>query len=201
MKPFGEYKGAPDLPLEAPMLSPDDLIGSGALKATIAGLKGLPLAGLAIKNLYHGGTYIPGTPIKDVLYAAEDPKMAETFVDMYNDRFGGLGANLPNYGEPASLKQFHVDIEPHHAAPMEVVKHHAEKAGIPFEDYTPASAFDANLHGAEPVRKLISALRNKGYTHTVLEDVPYGDPMGHLSMDANAHVLFPDVVTKLRNKP
>jgi hypothetical protein len=183
--PKQPYTGYADEPLESPMFSPDDLIGSGGVKAAVAALKGSPMLLGVVKNLFHGGTYNPGESIRDVLYAAEDPKMAKTFVDMYNDRYGG----------GAGLRKFAADLEPHQQAPISIVQKHAEAAGIPFEDYTPASAFDVNLHGEEPVKQLIKALRDRNYTHTVLEDMAYGYPRGSDNINTTAHVLFPDIKT------
>lgn len=172
-----EYVKEP--PLES--VSPEDLVPSP--KSIIAALKGVGTMGGAvgaIKRLHHGGTYTPGTPIKDVLYAHPDPRFAETYVDATKG------------GTPA-LKSFDVDLDDARAVPRHLVGYTALKHGIDNAGYTPASVFDSNLHDPVAIGKVIAELRGLGYTHAKLKDIP----MTQLSGDVeDAYALFPGVITK-----
>jgi hypothetical protein len=137
----------------------------------------------AIKELYHGGSFTPGSQINRKLYTALDPKMAETYVEMAADRFGG----------DQRLTKMFADINS--AAPQQVVDELAKIHGID-NIYTPAAVFDDNLHDPALVDALIKSLKSKGYDHTVLPDVPYGYGRGGApAMDETAYVLFPGVKT------
>jgi hypothetical protein len=111
--------------------------------------------------------------------------MADTYVEMAADRFGG---------DPKTVK---LQTDLLKAAPEAEISDLAKQLGIDNSYYTPASAFDDNLHDGAKVDELIKALRAKGYDHAVLPDVPYGSGRGGFSdVDHTAYVLFPGVKTK-----
>lgn len=133
---------------------------------------------------YHGGTYLPGDKIKRVLYTAEDPEMADTYVDMYKDRFGGA----------PSLKT--LDHGAKNPAPPALIDQLAKVHGIDNSYYSPASVFDINLHDERNVIGLINDLMSRGYDHTVLPDMAYGAGRGGGPKNQDATVLFPNVTVK-----
>lgn len=136
-------------------------------------------------DLYHGGSYEPGQPIKGKLYAAPDKRMADTYVDMAASRFGG---NPRTVKLQADLLRQAPDIE---------IDELAKQFGIDNGYYTPASVFDDNLHDPVAVEKLIRTLRARGYDHAKLQDRPYGYGTGGApEMDETAYTLFPGVKTK-----
>jgi hypothetical protein len=135
--------------------------------------------GVGGTRLYHGGTYTPGQPIRGVLYAAEDPGMARSYVAMSEER-AGPGAALQE-----------INVSTKSPAPESAVREFANRNGIPFDDYPPASAFDAEIHGEEAVNALVRDLQSRGYDHAVLDDIPYGGPDPSIK-STRAHVLFPN---------
>jgi hypothetical protein len=98
----------------------------------------------------------------EVTYATVNKDMAQSYVDMSNDRFG----------EGGSLHEIEVTIN--NPAPQSVIEQEAKRLGIDNEMYTPGSIFDDNLHGKEPVKQLVQNLRDKGYDGAVLDDIAYG---------------------------
>lgn len=176
--------GVPELPYMRLLQRAERQAEENPKQLRLEGFAGGGSALKALKKLFHGGTYTPGDAIRRVLYAAPDKNMAKTYVDMYNDR----------YGDGARLIEF--QAEANNAAPLDVVRRSAMKYGIPFDDYTPASAFDANLHGHGSVEQLLSELRAGGYDHSVLEDMPYGYGHGGAGdIDPTAVILFENART------
>jgi 2'-5' RNA ligase/GNAT superfamily N-acetyltransferase/predicted GIY-YIG superfamily endonuclease len=112
-------------------------------------------------KMYSGGR--PGSgPGKIVTYFTPNKQMAESYVSLYNDRFGGGG----------ELREADVNlIKP---APYEVIEAEAKKLGIDNTHYTPASIFDRNLHGEKMVGTLVKNLKDQGYDGTILDDIGYG---------------------------
>ncbi|MFA5262199.1 MAG: hypothetical protein WC378_00125 [Opitutaceae bacterium] len=130
--------------------------------------------------VYHGGLARPG---KLVTYYTTDKDAAASYVDMYNDRFGGGGAV---HASKISIKN---------PAPVDVVKEIALQIGMDADEveYTPpASLFDAEIFGEDAVRSLLRKLTAKGYDGAVLPDVPYGSQGGD-SIDA--YVVFTSLST------
>lgn len=115
-----------------------------------------PVRGL---KTYRGGTDKEGSL---VTYHTTSKEMAESYADMYNDRFGSGGA----------VHEGTVTIDK--PAPAETVSQIASDLGIENDDYTPASVFDYNLHGKDAVQKLVGRLQEQGYDGAVLDDIAYG---------------------------
>jgi len=112
-------------------------------------------------TLLHGGTDKEGDL---VTYYTDDRSVAESYVQMSNDRFGEGGAV---HEKQVSIKS---------PAPREEVLKEANRIGIDVESdgYTPASVFDTELYDRTDVKRLVAGLRDKGYDGAVLQDVPYG---------------------------
>lgn len=110
-------------------------------------------------TVFHGG-------IADhkgiVTYFTKNKEMAESYVEMSNDRFGGGG----------SLHKVQLTLNKP-AGESDVAKA-AEGLGIENEYYTPASIFDTSLHGKGPVSALVRRLKYAGYDGAVLTDIAYG---------------------------
>jgi GNAT superfamily N-acetyltransferase/2'-5' RNA ligase len=118
----------------------------------------LTLASKIASKMYNGGNSKPGGA---VTYWTPNKEMAESYVEMYNDRFG-TGGQL-NEGE----------ISISNPAPWDVIVAEASKLGINNEMNTPASIFDSNLHGTE-VSQLVRVLQKQGYDGAILDDIAYG---------------------------
>lgn len=112
--------------------------------------------------MYHGGADI-NPDYKGITYLTPNKKMAESYISMTNDRFG------QNSG---ALREVSIDIRK--PAPESVVLKAAKALGIDTEAGTPASVFDAELHGTK-VLKLRDTLREQGYDGAVLDDIAYGE--------------------------
>jgi hypothetical protein len=110
-------------------------------------------------KVYTGGS---GRPGKYVTYFTTDKSAGESYVEMYNDRLGSGG----------SLHESKITIS--NPAPEKRIMELAEKFGIDNEYNTPASVFDAELHGDEDVERLTKALIKEGYDGAILKDIPYG---------------------------
>jgi hypothetical protein len=179
------YAGAPS---QASVMRPDEIgaYGQGESAAMAeafipgAAMAKMPLMGIlsAIKRLRHGGTYIPGSRIRDVLYAAEDPAFASSYVE-------------PNRMPGSQLVEF--DAYLRKAAERELIEQRAKDLGIDNEYYTPASIFDRNLHDEYAVKKLIKSLTDDEYDHAILDDIPMGHAEG--MKDTRATILFPNALT------
>jgi hypothetical protein len=121
-------------------------------------------------KVFHGGR---GVNPNGLTYFTPNKDMAESYVDMTNDRFGtGSG----------SLSQHQISISK--PAPENVVMSEAKKLGIDNSNYTPASVFDTELHG-DAVTQLASNLRKQGYDGAILDDVAYGK-----NITDKAHIPF-----------
>lgn len=126
------------------------------------------------KLLWHGGNLNSSrTPV--VTYFTDNKEMAESYVDMSSDRFG-----------EGSLEERDINI--HNPAPWEVIRGVAQDLDFDedeVDNYTPASIFDAELFGEEPVAELVSSLKSKGYDGAILDDIGYG-----VSIQAKAYIVF-----------
>lgn len=132
-----------------------------------------PKTPLAADEYYHGGSYQDGD-IDGVLYLTKNPQFADTYVQMANER--GI-ENAARQRVKASLQN---------AAPVDVVRQMAANAGVETESSTPASWFDKELHGEQPIKLLKQQLQRAGYDHAVLPDVSYGG-----GMQEDVTVAFP----------
>lgn len=137
--------------------------GAAALGTELDNLEepeGYASGGLVRKMLYHGGA-----PLKKdksgVTYFTENKDLAESYIDMTNDRFGDIG----------KLQRAMVDVN--NPADQSVVEELARSLGMDFDSGTPASIFDSELHG-DYVDSLLSALKERGYDSAILEDIAYG---------------------------
>lgn len=97
-----------------------------------------------------------------VQYSTRNQKMAESYVDMSNDRFGS----------GAALHRVQVQIQ--RPAPASEIETIAKSVGIDNEFNTPASVFDSELHGRESVDRLVNELERRGYDGAILPDIAYG---------------------------
>lgn len=115
----------------------------------------------SIRNLevYHGGSPAKG---KLVTYYTTSEKMAQSYVEMFNDRFGNTG------------RVHRSTITISNPAPPEIIDLEAKKVGVNIDDYTPASVFDSNLQGYNEVARLVIALKKRGYDGAILKDIGYG---------------------------
>jgi hypothetical protein len=115
----------------------------------------------SVKDLpvYRGGVI---THSAEVTYHTTNREMAESYVQMSNDRFGEGGA----------LHESKLTIDK--PAPEAVIQKIAKSVGIDNAFYTPASVFDAEIHGKGPVKELVTELKKQGYDGTVLTDIAYG---------------------------
>lgn len=119
---------------------------------------------------YRGGV---GEHSAAVTYYSTNREMAESYVEMSNDRFGSGG----------SLHAKTITIAK--PAPEDVVMEEARAVGIDNGFYTPGSVFDAELHGQDVVDALVANLQKQGYDGAVLEDIAYGR-----EIEAQALIVF-----------
>jgi hypothetical protein len=126
--------------------------------------------GVVDKTVYHGGVVNHAAL---VTYHSEDKELADSYVKMSNDRFGSGGA----------LHESKITIR--NPAPEHVVNALAKVHGIDNESYTPASAFDAEIHGREAVNGLVTDLKARGHDGAILNDVAYGS-----QREGKAYITF-----------
>ena len=110
-------------------------------------------------HLYNGGS---GKPGRFVTYYTPNKEMAESYVAMFNDR----------YGRGGQLNE--VDVNFAHPAPWDLIQEVADEIGLDNGEYTPASIFDEQLHGARLVSQLLAKLKGMGYDGAILDDIAYG---------------------------
>ncbi|MCK9558337.1 MAG: hypothetical protein M0R50_09900 [Candidatus Cloacimonetes bacterium] len=110
-------------------------------------------------EVFHGGSAKKG---KLVTYYTTSKEMAQSYAEMYNDRFGHGG----------EVHRSIITIR--NPAPEKVIYHTAKQVGIDNDYYTPASVFDTNLHDNWQVSKLVKSLKRSGYDGAVLNDIGYG---------------------------
>lgn len=122
--------------------------------------------------VFRGGPEKTG---KTVTYHTTDRAMAESYVEMFNDRFGAGGA----------VRDAKISIRK--PAPPDEIEKEASRVGIDNEGYTPASVFDSNLHGEDEVARLVKKLISKGYDGAVLDDIAYGT-----ELSGKAYITFTD---------
>lgn len=129
-----------------------------------------------------------------VTYYTTSKGMAESYVDMYNERFGSGG------------KLHSKTITIVKAAPWSIVKKLADQLGMDTDSYTPASVFDYNLFEKSQVASLISALKSRGYDGSVLDDIAYGQQIQDKAyitftggLTSNTRWAFEESQTKVEN--
>ena len=110
-------------------------------------------------RLWHGGTYTAGEELTRPLYLGSQ-KMAESYVDMANDR-----------GMAGKLNEF--EFKPKNPAPEKLVMNLARQMRMDVE-YTPASLFDDNLQDPRMVEALSNKLKLMGYDSAIMRDIGYG---------------------------
>lgn len=120
--------------------------------------------------VYNGGN---GKEGKFVTYHTTSKEMAESYVGMYNERFG----------EGGKLNEKTITINS--PAPWEVVRREAMALGMDADDYTPASIFDDNLFDERLVKKLVGKLESLGHDGAILEDIAYG-----VTIQDDAYITF-----------
>lgn len=129
---------------------------------------------LGADEYLHGGTYSgDGSSLTRPLYLTKDKGIADSYVDMSKDRYG--------VGDLVRVK-----FNGTNPAPESVINRTAKAVGIDPASGTPASVFDAELHGEEAVNRLVQGLKNNGYDHAVLGDIGYGT-----GTSGKATIVFP----------
>lgn len=124
-------------------------------------------------DLWHGGSYKKGETITQPLYTTPSREMAESYVEP--DRVPG-----------SVLQKLRAEVK--RPAPERLVKA-ASRKFVPENEasgYTPASAFDANLHDPASIAAMIRELRRRGYDSAAASDISMGT-----GVEAPALVLFP----------
>lgn len=124
------------------------------------------------KVLYHGGNFDPAKP--GPTYFTPNKEMANSYVDMTNDRFG-----------PGTGKLSTHTVQLNNPADEATVAHHARQVGINPEETVPASMLDRQIHGDEPVDQLVARLKDAGHDGAILDDTGYGK-----QIQDKAHIVF-----------
>jgi hypothetical protein len=132
--------------------------------------------GVSNQQVYHGGTSEHSAA---VTYYTINKEMAQSYVEMSNDRFGSGG----------ELHEARITIAK--PATQDVISREALKVGIENEMYTPASVFDSELHGETEVKQLVRRLTQLGYDGAVLTDIAYGK-----EIEDKAYIVFHGHVAK-----
>jgi len=123
--------------------------------------------------LYHGGSYKKGETITQPLYMTPERAMAESYAD-------------PMRVPGAKLQELRPDVK--NPAPERLVNAAARKFVPENKYFTPASAFDPNLHDPDDIAALIRELERRGYDSAVAGDVGMG---GNYRAKGDALVVFP----------
>lgn len=128
--------------------------------------------------MFHGGTYVRGDEVTQPLYMSPSKRLASSYVDEYRNPGGRLVELKPQVSNPAPERLVNAAARKH--VPDN------EKYG-----YTPASAFDTNLHEYEFVQALIDELTKRGYDSAIAGDIGLGNGLTFGREQGNALVLFP----------
>ncbi len=126
-------------------------------------------------DLFLCGSYKKGDTITQPLYTTPSREMAETYVDEYRNPGSSLKQLRPNVKNPAPERLVN-------AASRRYVPEN-ERMG-----YTPASAFDQNLHDPRAIARMIAELRRRGYDSAVATDIGMSGPG---AVEAPALIAFP----------
>lgn len=133
---------------------------------------------IAAAELWHGGNYRRGETINRPLYMTPIREMAESYVDV---------KGMPD----AVLQQLKPQVS--RPAPERLVRA-ASRRYVPDNErlgYTPASAFDENLHDPEQIAEMIRELQRRGYDSAVARDVGMRQGMFFGAPVGDALVVFP----------
>jgi hypothetical protein len=133
---------------------------------------------VAAAELWHGGNYRRGETINRPLYMTPIREMAESYVDV---------KGVPD----ATLQQLKPQVS--RPAPERLVRA-ASRRYVPDNErlgYTPASAFDENLHDPEQIAEMIRELQRRGYDSAVARDVGMRQGMFFGAPVGDALVVFP----------
>jgi hypothetical protein len=128
-------------------------------------------------HVFHGGDLDSGRrPL--VTYWTTSREMAETYVDMTEDRHGVPG------------KVYEKDVNFGKLATWDDVRRAAERVKVysneDLDMYTPASVFDAEIHGEYAVAQLVGLLKHWGFQGAgPLPDIAYGK-----NREADAYIQF-----------
>lgn len=125
-------------------------------------------------DLYHGGDIQRGELLNRPLFMTPDREMAQSYAD-FKSKTGNVQKLNPGIRKPAPERLVN-------AAARRYVPENAAQG------YTPASAFDINLHDPERVMSMIRELERRGYDAAVASDVGMG---GQGAREAPAVVRFP----------
>lgn len=143
------YKG----PVATPSTGKRRFQVGGGVKSAIKKAKDV-----AASELWHGGTYRKGDMINRPLYTTPIRDLAQSYVDAKEDPGSTLQRLKPDVSKPAPERLVK-------AASRKFVPNN-EKFG-----YTPASAFDDNLHDPDQIAEMIRELKRRGYDSAVAGDI------------------------------
>lgn len=110
---------------------------------------------------YHGGSYQRGDVITQPLYMTPNKEMAQSFVDPTRIPGSQLQELKPQVNNPA----------PERLVQAAIRKHVPENVHM---GYTPATAFDPNLHEYKSIQALIDELTRRGYDSAIAHDIGMG---------------------------
>jgi len=130
------------------------------------------------ETLFHGGTYRKGDDVMQPLYLSPNKRLAASYVDESRNPGSTLQELHPNVQTPAPERLVN-------AVARRYVPEN-EKYG-----YTPASAFDNNLHDPALINEMIRELQSRGYDSAVAGDVSMGQGANSGAERGDALVLFP----------
>jgi hypothetical protein len=125
-------------------------------------------------DLFHGGDIKRGDLIDRPLFMTPSREMAQSYAD-FKSKSGNVQMFRPQIKKPAPERLVNA------AARRYVPENEAL-------DYSPASAFDRNLHDPMKVQALIDELERRGYDAAVATDVGMG---GQGAAEAPAVIRFP----------
>lgn len=117
------------------------------------------------EQLFMGGAPF-NSDYPGVSFLTADRDVAQSYANMHAERTGS----------PGQITEVNANISS--PAPQNIVEEAARRSGIDTASSTPASWFDINLHGEEPVQRLLYNLRARGYDSARLPDIPYGQGRG-----------------------
>lgn len=125
---------------------------------------------------YHGGTYVPGEPVKQPLYLTRDPELARSYADVKGGSVVKVDPRPRKTAPQRTLDELAAEYVPENA-----------RAG-----YTPASALDAALHGERAVNRLQYELGRNPRFYDSARGMDIGFPgLTRAAPEAEALVMLP----------
>ncbi len=153
-------------------------------------VKVAPLSAAKEGSWYHGGTYERGAEVNRPLYLSQEPKIADSYVEMYKDRYGHLD---PQADVQTKQLRPQVSKTADEKTLMELAARHYDAEYL--KDFPPLNYLDANQHDPRAVNALVRDLRELGYDSVAGRDITYNPKPGE-PYDAPAMVMLPGTVAK-----